>query len=313
MFNFIRSYVQAHRSALKLSYHNLSQAPVASLVTIVAIGLCLSLPFGLMLITKNVEKFCAGWDKVASITIYLKAQSTPEQLAQITDTVKSFTFVGSVQVISAETALQEFQTVSGLKDIVSLLPHNPLPAVMQIQLTHTAITPAQFTTFKAKLQRYHEIEQIDFDQAWVRKLDLLLSFGKALSQFLYGVVGLGVLFVIANTIRLSLEQHRDEMEVLHLIGATKAFIRRPFLYRGALYGWLSGLVTAVILGICMLYFKTPTRELTRSFDASFSLDYLVFSDILIILGTSTLLGWIGAWLAFIQQHSALQYSRSNIY
>lgn len=308
-----RAYIEAHRSAFKLGFRNLSLAPIASIVTIAAIGLCLSLPLGLVLFTKNVQKLSAGWDQSASMTLFIDAKSTPEQIKLIQNTAKTFPFVGKMTTITAEKALQEFQTASGLKELLNLLPDNPLPAVIQIQLNELSIPPEQIAALKQKLAEIPQVEQLNFDQAWGHKLQSFLSFGATLAHFLYCIVGFGVLFVIGNTLRLSLEQHREETEVLQLIGATTAFIRRPFLYRGALYGGLSGIVATVILSLALLYFKKPTQHLASLFDQLFTLEYLQLSDALAILGISILLGWVGAWIAFIQQHSALQYSRSNIY
>lgn len=313
MIKQLRAYLYAHHSALALSFRNLSLAPLASLVTIAAIGLCLSLPFGLYLVTLNVQKFCANWDHSASITLYVDANSTPKQMQKIVNTARSFPFVGTTTTFTADYALKEFQSLSGINDILSLLPENPLPAVISIQLNDMAVSSQDIDAFRQTMLAHKEVEQMTFDQAWMQKLQAMLSYGKNLTHFLYLIVGFGVLFVIGNIIRLSLEQHRDEMEVLQLIGATMAFIRRPFLYRGAIYGFLSGTIAALVLSLALLFFRTPTQEVTSLFDALFKLEYLHFSDTLTILGLSTLLGWVGAFIAFMQQHSALQYDSSNIY
>lgn len=313
MMQSIRAYLYAHHSALALSFRNLSLAPIASLVTIAAIGLCLSLPFGLYLFTQNIQKFCVNWEKGASITVYVDGKTQAQEIQNMIHTASGFSFVKNVTTLSADEALAEFQELSGMNDILQLLPENPIPAVINVQLADPFITQEELATFHQALAQYPQTEQVIFDQAWIHKLQALLSYGKTLSRFLYFIVGLGVIFVIGNLIRLSLEQHRDEMEVLQLIGATKAFIRRPFLYRGAITGCLSGVIATLILSILLLWFKSPTQEVSTLFGNVFKLDYLALSDILTILGIGTLLGWMGALIAFIQQHSALQYSGSNIY
>lgn len=313
MMHQLRAYIQAHCSALKLGFRNLSIAPTASLLTIAAIGLCLSLPFCLIYFTKNIQNLASAWNDGTSITLYVNARSTPEQMNHIGQTAKRFAFVEDITILSADNALREFEAISGLHNSLALLPENPLPAVIHVRLNTVSVSEPQWASFKQQLKKIPQVEKIDFDQAWSQKLQTCLSFGKALAAFLYAIVGFGVLFVIGNTIRLSLEQHREEMEVLQLIGATKAFIRRPFLYRGALYGCLGGIVAATILSLTLLFFRLPAIELAALFGCVFSFEYLSFGDALTIIGISAWLGWIGAWIAFLQQHSALQYRLSNIY
>lgn len=298
-------YGAFHLAAFKVSFRNLSITPFATAMTICAIGLCLSLPAGLYLFIKNIQQLSHGWDKGEAITLYIEPHATQAQIHTIMDKIKHYPFVEETTHIPPDNALQEFQNVSGLSDILALLPENPLPAVITIKINTQLTTEAELLAMKDTFTKMSVVKEAAFDYAWVEKFNIFLSFGKTLAKCLYFIIGLGVILMVSNTIRLAVERHREELEVLNLIGATNAFIRRPFLYRGLLYGGLGGVVAILILNTINHTLQAPATQLSSLYAGVFFLENLKFYDTVMLLVASAALGWVGAAIAFTQQRHNL--------
>lgn len=310
-FKLASRYFFSHVLAFKISFRNLSLTPFATLMTIAAIGVCLSLPVGLFLIIKNVEHFSQGWDKDAALSLYIDAKSTPKQIDGIIDKIKSYSFVEKTNYIPPEKALSEFQETSGLKDTLALLPENPLPGVINIQINTHKTTQDEIIKMKEALTQFPMVKQAMFDYEWVEKLNAALAFGKTLGNCLYFIISLGVILMVCNTIRLAVARHKDEIDVLNLIGATTAFIRRPFLYRGILYGGLGGMIAAALITIVNSLLENQAQRFENLFQGIFFLENLTFYDTVLLLVASASLGWLGAAIAFAQQHRLLASESAN--
>lgn len=299
-----RRYFQAHLTACQMGFHHLAKAPLTTFMTVLAIGICLALPMSLYLFIKNIQQFSHGWDQHSSMTVYLESKTSVQHVNTVMQKIKEYPFVKKVAYINPDAALKEFEASSQLGEILSLLNENPLPGVITIDIDPKRASNEYLEAMKATLENFPKVASASFDYDWVRKLHTLLSFGKAISQFLYLLIGLGVMLMVGNTIRLALERHRDEIEVLNLVGATTSFIRRPFLYRGVLFGALAGVLAIVILRVAIVFLKAPTEELVSLYQGLFRLESLPLSDTLLFLMASTFLGWLGAIVAFMQQQRA---------
>lgn len=300
----IHKYFHAHWVAFKMGFHHLAKAPLTTLTTIVAIGVCLALPMSLYLMVKNVQQLSRHWDQHSSMTLYIDPKTPVQEIHGLIQKAKQFPCVKKCTYTNPDMALREFQEASQLGDILSLLNDNPLPGVLSIDLNAKNTLPEDLQEMRATLEKMPHVQSASFDYDWVEKLNTILAFGKALSHFLYALIGFGVMFIVGNTIRLALERHRDEIEVLNLVGATQTFIRRPFLYRGILFGGLAGVIAILILNLALLLLKNPTEEIVSLYQDLFRLQYLSFYDTLLFLGASALLGWGGAAFAFVQQQRA---------
>ena len=300
----IRGILSSHVSAIKISFRDLALTPIATSITIVTIGICLALPMSLFLFIKNIQHFSQGWDRGCALTLYVDAKLASHEISSLVEKVEQYRFVEKTLTLSPKDALAEFEETSGLKDTLVLLPENPLPAVISVQLNTKEAPYEELLAMKDSLAKLPGVNQVSFDYAWVEKLNGFLSFGKSLSHCLYLIIGLGVVLMVGNMIRLALSRHHDEIEVLSLIGATKAFIRRPFLYRGVLYGALSGFVAVLISSLAIHFLKPSAQHLITLFSGMFSLETLRLYDTLGFLTASAMLGWLGSAIAFAQQKRA---------
>ncbi|MBS0289006.1 MAG: ABC transporter permease [Proteobacteria bacterium] len=303
------NYLRSHFNALKLSFRNLCLTPFASFITMAAIGMCLSFPVALLWFIKNVQNLSHTWDKGSALSIYVDNASTKAQIDAILVQVNAYPFVEKTTYVSPEKALQEFKQTSDLKDMLDLLPENPLPGVISIEIDNKA-SKQQIQKMQTSLANLPRVIKTVFDYEWVNKLNAFLSLIKTLALSLYCIIGFGVVLMVANTIRLSLERHKDEIEVLNLIGATTAFIRRPFLYRGILYGSLGGALGVIVVNLMIYLLSSQAKTLGSLFDELFFLENLKFYDTVLLLAASACLGWLGAAIAFTQQNHALTHKNS---
>lgn len=294
-----------HLRAFHTGFKNIAIIPMATFTTILAIGFCLSLPMGLYLFIKNISTLTHSWEQGTSITIYLDPQTSATQAKAILSQIKQTPSVNKATYITPDEALREFQTYSNVSDTLALLQENPLPGVISVQLDSVALSQSHLLALKQDFSNIPKVQLVTWDDEWTEKLKGFLAVGKRFSQFLYLIMGFGIVFMVGNTIRLAMERHRDEIEVFSLIGATGAYIRRPFLYRGILYGGLGGLTALIILSIGLFFLASPVNHLISLYEGVSRIQSLSFSDTLYFFSLSALLGWLGAIFAFAQQKRAI--------
>ena len=192
-------------------------------------------------------------------------------------------------------ALQDLKRNTGLAEVVESLGHNPLPDAFVIDAKSP--NPDALERLSREIRQWPKAEHVQLDSAWARRLDALLRLGRLAVLALTTLLAFALVAVTFNTIRLQVLTQREEIEVAKLIGATNGFIRRPFLYFGALQGLAGGLAAWLIVGAFLALLNGPLSELSRLYAASLHLQHLPARDSLSLLGFSAWLGWFGAWLS----------------
>lgn len=284
-----------HAREASASFRRLAATPVATLMTLLVVALALSLPTALYLLLGNAERLTGSWEGRAQISLYLHEGLSADRQTSLRTQLAKRADVAQARLITPAEALDEFRELSGYGDVLNLLESNPLPAV--IVVTPADIAPAAVTRLRNDLAGQPEVEGADIDLAWVQRLAAILELGQRLMLALAAALAATVLLVIGNTIRLSFESRRDEVQVLKLLGATDAFVRRPFLYNGFWTGLLGGLLACLAVLLFFLWLTPPARELASLYGSDFQLSGLDALTALGLLAASTGLGILGAWLA----------------
>lgn len=248
--SIVMFFVSHVRQALS-SLGELWRQPVASLMTIGVLGLSITLPSTLYIMVKNTEKITAGWDQASEISLFLKPTINAASSQQLVARLNTWSEIESVVYIPADDALKEFQHLSGLGDAIAYLEKNPLPDVVLVtpSLKHASPTAAQALLDKLRQQREVDIGKLDIE--WLERLYAVIDIARDLVTLIGLLLFIAVVLIIGNTIRLNILNKYDEIVVMKLVGATDAFIHRPFLYTGFWYGLLGGLMAwfAVIIKI----------------------------------------------------------------
>jgi cell division transport system permease protein len=285
-----------HHQAMALdSLSRLLAAPAASLMTWAVIAIALSLPVALYVFLNNAQLVSSNWDGSAQISLYLKDPVRDDSGRQLSQQLQLRADIAETRYLSREQALAEFREFSGFGEALSYLDDNPLPAVIIVRPSVIGVDAQQ--ELVQQLQTLPEVEEAQLDLAWVKRLYHIMELGQRMITALGLLLGLAVLLVIGNTIRLAIENRRQEIVVVKLIGATDAFVRRPFLYTGIWYGLGGGLMAWLLINLSLIWLDGPVRSLASAYASDFSLIGLSLLDSLLLLLGSTLLGWFGAWIA----------------
>ncbi len=294
----VENHLLRHLQTLFYTLGQLARRPVSSLLTCAVIGIALALPAGLHLLLGNAQSVARGWDGTTQISLFLHQQVAESDGQALAAKLEREAAVAVASYISREAALAEFRELSGFGEALTALEENPLPAVVVVRPdARTVGGPESLESLRERLAALPEVEAAQLDMQWVKRLYALMDIGRRGIWFLGGVLGLAVLLVVGNTIRLAIQNRRDEIVITKLIGGTDAFIRRPFLYTGFWYGLIGGFIALALVAAGFWLLQAPVRQLAALYGGGFTLEGLDAVATLLLLGGGTALGLGGSWVA----------------
>ncbi|WIO74406.1 permease-like cell division protein FtsX [Porticoccaceae bacterium LTM1] len=296
LFTRLHSWLHHHRQSALNAWKKMVLAPVQALMTTLVIAIALSLPTALYVVVENIQQFTSGIESTAQVTLYLKQGIKQDAVDGLMKKLDAHESISQVTFISANQALSEFQNLSGLGDSLQLLESNPLPAVIMVQPT-LADNAAVIETLAEELRQWGGIDDVRLDMKWVQRLHAILEAGRRLAVALAIALSLGVLLVVGNTIRLAVQNRRDEIVVVKLVGGTDGYVRRPFLYTGLWYGAVGGALAWLLIGVSMLWLSGAVSKLSGLYQSGFSLNGPGMDELGLLLFGGALLGLLGSWLA----------------
>lgn len=279
----------------KDSLKRLRQTPVASTLTVLVIAIALTLPASLHILVENAREACAGLESTSRISLFLKPDLSNEVGRKLTDRLKKHPRIAETTLITKEAGLKELQTYSGFGDALRALNSNPLPVVISIKAQDSLADPAAMQSLLAELGKLPEADFAQFDTEWLQKLRAMLDVAERGIRVFSLLLAFGVLFTVGNTIRLELQQRREDIAVTKLLGATNRFIRRPFLYAGFWYGFLGGALAWLLCDVLVLLLRAPATRLAELYGSPFRLAFLGLGETGGLLGISVALGVMGAF------------------
>ncbi len=291
------AYLAHHRLTARESLTRLLKSPVASTMTWLVLAIALALPMTLYVSIENVKQLSQTWDQTSQVSVYLKTGISDGLGRQISEQIEDWPQVNSVSFVDADQALKEFSAATGLNDVLGALKNNPLPAVISIVPNLGDQNEAALVTLQEKLQALPSVDSVQMDMAWVKRLYQFMELGQRLVWSLGVLLGVAVLLIVGNTIRLSIEARRDEIVVVKLVGGTDPFVRRPFLYTGIWYGLGGGIIAWCLLNAGLMWLANPIEQLISLYGSDFSLKGLGLYDSVLLIFDGVALGWFGAWLA----------------
>jgi cell division transport system permease protein len=259
------------------------------------IGIAFALPLILLILLNNLDQIGGEWQEKPRISVYLSTELSPEEIKLSVASIAEIQGIKTSNVISPEVALQEFQIKSGFSDVLSSLPFNPLPAVIEIAPSSSA--PVDLKLLVSKLEAGQGVDSVSFDFEWVERLFAILALGERFVTALSTFLALGVLLSVGNTIRLAIESRRSEIEIVKLVGGTDSFVRRPFLYLGLWYGLGGALFAWAMVQVSLIFLSTPIERLINSYQNEFYLLGLSGLESLFLLFFGAALGVAGAGIA----------------
>ena len=302
----VRAWLQHHRLSARDSLRRLLYNPLASVLTWLVIGIALALPVSLFVALDNVRSVSGQWDSPAQISLFLRAEMSLQAARQLELRLVAWPGVAKTRLVSRQDALLEFQQLSGFGDVLQNLDDNPLPNLILVTPADEFLHSEKAAGLQAQLQEEAGVERALLDMAWVQRLNALMHLSQRLVLVLAAILALGVLLVIGNTIRLAIENRRDEIVVVKLVGGSDAFVRRPFLYTGLWYGLGGAMLAWLTVSLALWGLRSPLSALSLLYQSGFQLQGLGPMGGLQLLLLGALLGLSGAWLAVARHLRKIQ-------
>ena len=292
-------HIGQHKEAVSYSLKRLWQSNLSTWITLAVIGIALCLPSSLYLLLQNLKSLTDDKREVPTISLFIKQDISEQQARDRGELIEELSQIDKVLLVPRDEALADFRKITGFAETLETLDENPLPHVLVVTPHIDLIgDPANdMQELAKKLEAYPEIDLVQMDLEWVSRLRSILRISERAVFIISVLLALTVLLVIGNTIKLNIENRKEEIQVSTLIGASAGYIRRPFLYTGIWYGLFGGVISLVLVHLALISFVSPVNELAKLYDSTFVISGLKLSTTLYILFGSSILGLIGAWLA----------------
>lgn len=294
-----RAWFRHHSYSFFSSLGVLLQHKFGTLMTVLVLGIAMFLPLGLYVTLANLDGLDLHQDEWSAVTVFFASGTEEAEARRVADQLEKKMHPEKIVLISPAQGLADFRDASGFGQSLDMLEENPLPWVMQIipKPGSTEQVEQGVAELIAYLQLVNSIEVAQFDYKWLQRLGRTLELGEALVTLLMLLFGIAVVVVVANTIRLDVASHAEEIEILALVGAGNAFIRQPFLYTGLWYGLMGGLVALTLLYLSLYYLSGPLGLLLETYGTVFALRGLGGNNVLWLLLGGGALGWSGALIS----------------
>jgi cell division transport system permease protein len=286
-----------HAQAFLASVGRLLRNPLSSLLTLFVISLALALPMSLKLFVSNARIATGDFVNAIDLSVYFKSDVPLQKAQQLAKSARERSDVGDVKLISSAEALEEFRTYSGFGAALEVLRENPLPHVLHVRPRSESSSAAALESLRQYFVAWPEVELVQIDSEWVMRFNAILDLMRRVLVITAALLGIGVLAIIGNTIRLEILNRRADIEVTKLVGGSNGFVRRPFLYIGMLYGLGGALLAWLILTATIAALAPSISILAQLYGSQYALAGPTPEDVRYLLGAGIVLGWLGAWIS----------------
>ena len=291
----MKTWLTYHAQALRLVLSRFQNNKLSTFLICLSIGVTLALPATAYIILDNLNGLVSNVKSESKLSIFLQAKHDDAMVKTIEAQLKKNPAIQSVLFVSKQDALAQITAVDANKDLLDSLSNNPLPDAFFVE--PALLDAAAIESLKQELSKIEGVETVLVDGAWIKRLNYLLQLGQKILLLLTGLLGFALIVVIGNTIRMQVLTQQAEIELSQLIGATKGFIRRPFLYLGALYGLGGGILAAFISWLIIVLLNQTVTEIASSYQADFKLLVSSSSAPLILLLIASLIGLVSSYFS----------------
>ena len=286
-----------HTQAFLGSLGRLARSPLSTFLTLLVIALALALPASLRLFVTNAQAATGNFGNAIDLSVYFRSDVPLAKAQQLAQAARQRHDVAAVTLISAQQGLEDFRTYSGFGDALTALKENPLPHVLHVRPRTEDSSAEALDALHRYFSAWPEVDLVQVDSEWVMRFNAILEVLRRVLLIAAALLGVGVLAVVGNTIRLEIAGRRAEIEVTKLVGGSNAFVRRPFLYTGVLYGLGGALLAWGIIAATVALLGEPVATLARLYGSRYVLLGPSAEDVGILLGAGVVLGWLGAWIS----------------
>jgi cell division transport system permease protein len=295
----MNAWLRQHAAALRTALARLATPP--GFLSAAVIGVAVSLPAGGYALLESLRGVAARVTLEPQISLFLAPEASRAQAEALGKALRADGRLSGVHFIPRENALKELAAVQGLGDVIASLGRNPLPDAFVVTAQGESLEG-----IAADLSRLPGVAHVQADTLWARRLAALARIGRLGLGLLAALLGAGLVAITFNTIRLQILTQREEIEVSKLIGATDAFIRRPFYYLGLAQGAAGGAMALAIVALLLALLNREVGGLAASYGSNFRLAFLSPAQAAATLGLAGALGWLGAHLSVSRHLRAIE-------
>lgn len=288
-------WATSHASTAVGALGRLARQPFASAMIILVIAVTLALPASINLLVKNARTVSGSWDNALDFAVFLDLEVAVDEATALARLIDQRADVESVQFIAADDALAEFKQQSGFGEALDQLPDNPLPHTLVVR-PGPGNTSASLVLLQEEIGNLPETDFVQVDTEWVQRFHAILDIVRQAIAIGAALLAIAIVVIIGNTIRLDIENRRAEIEVTKLIGATNAFVRRPFLWTGFWYGLIGGLMALALVYYGLYMLSGPVARLAGLYQSQITISSLDLVEAGAILGIGVFLGLFGSWV-----------------
>lgn len=269
----MRALLQQHRYALVVTLRRLAAQPFSSVANLLVMALALALPILGAAVLVSVEPVARQMSVTPELTVYMQPAASGDAAQAIATRINQEAAgqVEAVRVVPRAQALASLRNNPAWREALAALSDNPLPDAVVVTLTRTDDLAARAAALAGQWGKWPQVDHVQLDSDWVQRLEAILRFGRIGLVFLAASVAVVVLATVFNTVRLQAMSQREEIAVARLVGATESFVRRPFLYLGALTGAAAALLAVVAAGLALQPLNNAVLGLAHSYGAEFAL------------------------------------------
>lgn len=276
---------------------------VTAWVSVVTISVALFLVGAFSLVVVNMEGMLDRFGGDLAVTAYLEDDLTPEEAGDLAKSILEVDVIEYVAVVDKEEALERFRQMTGGAALLEGIPENPLPASLEMRLKPEDRSLEGFSILEEAVVDLPGIAELRHGREWIDGYARVASLIRISGYAIAVVLSLATLLIVANTIQLGLYARRDELDILDLVGASRTFMRTPFLLEGTLQGMLGGLLAAGLLWLCFLVLL-PSLEYGLTFLLGQTEPrFFGFAEILRLVLGGALLGLVGSMAALLDRRS----------
>jgi cell division transport system permease protein len=284
-----------HRMAFLQAVRRLACRPLTTLLSALVVAIALTLPAVGYVLLDNLASLANGISEKPEISVFLKKEVTADQAQNIERRLRNDKRIAALRLVSRDAALKQLAARGGFADVTSALSENPLPDAFVLE--PVGGEPKSFDDLQNSLQALPEVMHVQVDSAWVERLHAAVLLGRWVALLLAGLLGTALIIVTFNTIRLQILTQRHEIAVTLLLGATRGFVRRPFLYFGLLQGLLGGALAWFIVEGLLLLLAPRIGALAQTYSIVIDVQGPDLWQSAVLLVFAAALGWAGAQLS----------------
>lgn len=291
----VGGWAEHHRWSASASLRRLLGRPFGTLMTVIVIGLALALPLAFYLLLGNVQRMGDAMGQRQAVSVFLKPGQGEAVAQLLAKDIGERADVAGVVVKTPQQGMDELAAMQGFSGALHALDDNPLPYVLEV-MPKDSLDAGAVQDLVTALREQRGVDMVQDSGSWRQRLDALLGLGNRIVAVLALLLSLAAVLVVGNTVRVDIAGRVDEIGVLMLVGASRPFVRRPYLYAGLWYGLFGGVVASLVAVAIELSLVAPVERLSAAYAGKLSIGGLPLWLLLATPVAAALLGWIGARL-----------------